>query len=262
MNAHIEQELARLKTLLGDWAARFDADLLETCPSTNTLLLERATRGAPSGSVLWALDQTAGRGRRGRGWQSAASASLTFSLLWRFAPDTPLAGLSLAAGLGVAQGLERLGVANIGLKWPNDLWVDGCKLGGILVEMADITRRPAAIIGIGLNVHPLPAERIGHAAAALSDHLAAPDATAILACLLIKLGETLDRFARDGFAPLRDAWMARHLFTDRRVQLIDEHTLTEGQCLGVDASGALLIEQDGKVLRYLGGDVSLRTVEP
>ena len=100
-------EPARLRTLLGAAAGRFDVDSLAECESTNTELLARAERGAPSGSVLVADRQTAGRGSRGRTWLASPEASLTFSLLWRFDGGLErMSGLSLAVGLAVVEALE------------------------------------------------------------------------------------------------------------------------------------------------------------
>ena len=129
-------EPARLRTLLGAAAGRFDVDSLAECASTNTELLARAERGAPSGSVLVADRQTAGRGSRGRTWQSSPGASLTFSLLWRFTDGVHgLAGLSLAVGVAVIRALAACGAHGVMLKWPNDILLDEAKLGGILVEL-------------------------------------------------------------------------------------------------------------------------------
>ena len=100
-------EPARLRTLLGAAAGRFDVDSLAECESTNTELLARAERGAPSGSVLVADRQTAGRGSRGRTWLASPEASLTFSLLWRFDGGLErMSGLSLAVGLAVVEAVK------------------------------------------------------------------------------------------------------------------------------------------------------------
>jgi biotin-[acetyl-CoA-carboxylase] ligase BirA-like protein len=140
-------------------ARRFDIDVLDSCDSTNAVLLARAEAGAPSGTVVIANEQTAGRGRRGRSWFASPGDSLTFSLLWRFAPGTAPAGLSLAVGLAVAQALTDLcagvGAGDTALKWPNDILKDGRKLGGILVELLPGAPH-AAVIGIGINLHLPP----------------------------------------------------------------------------------------------------------
>lgn len=257
--ATTDLELTRVRTLLGARAARFDLAVLPECTSTNTLLGERASGGAPSGSVIWALEQTAGRGRRGRVWRSKAGDSLTFSLLWRFTTSNALAGLSLAVGLAVAQALEGLGARKVQLKWPNDIWLDGRKLGGILVELQQVGTRCAAIIGIGVNLLPPPAEGIDQEFAGLSQALdRTADGAEVLAAILGTLGPLLDRFSEDGFAPFQADWMARHALQAQAVRLLDDRTSLDAVCLGVDPEGALLLDVGGSVRRILGGDVSLR----
>lgn len=262
--------LPALVSALGSHARRFDADLLDECDSTNAVLLARAEAGAPTGKVVITATQTAGRGRRGRAWISATGDSLTFSLLWRFAPGTRPAGLSLAAGLAVAAALEKVdafqghflqgaGRAAIQLKWPNDLLLGGKKLGGILVELLP-GELHAAIVGIGLNLRlpaVLPAElRIRSAAL---DYRGDPNQ--LLASILIELLAVLETFAVSGFAVLREAWMARHAHADVPIQLLTDFALPRtGLCRGVDVDGALLLERDGQVERILSGEVSLREI--
>src|SRR6266853_1670387 len=111
-------------------------EVLDECPSTNTVLAQRAAAGAPHGTVLACEHQSAGRGRRGHSWVSVVGGSLAFSILWRFPRGAgALGGLSLAVAVGAAKALERLGTRGVGVKWPNDLYCEGCKLGGILREL-------------------------------------------------------------------------------------------------------------------------------
>lgn len=253
-------DLALVARALGAHACRFDADLLDVCDSTNAVLLARAEADAPSGTVVIAADQTAGRGRHGRTWVSAPGDSLTFSLLWRFAPRTSPIGLSLAVGLAVANALTKVGAgetARIQLKWPNDLLKDGRKLGGILVELVPGAPH-AAVIGIGLNLRlpaALPAE-LEMQSAALD---AATDPNTLLAAILIELLAVLEIFAVHGFAALRAGWTARHTFENAPVRLLSDFAPPrDGLCRGVDDDGALLLESGGSVERVLSGEISLR----
>lgn len=256
----------RLKPLLGAFAARFDVDALAEGTSSSDLLLERAAAGAASGSVLVVDRQTAGRGRRGRHWASSPEASLTFSLLWRFDGGVErLAGLSLAVGVAVAEALAALGARGVALKWPNDVLLADGKLAGILVELASERRGVTAVIGVGLNLLPPPAEAAlaAHPAtppAALADALPAlPERHALLAGLLRTLAPTLDRFAAGGFPALRDEWQALHAWQDTPVRVLrDGRVELEGACRGADADGALLVETAAGVERCLSGDLSLR----
>lgn len=121
----------------------------DECGSTNDELRELARQGAPEGLVLLARRQTSGRGRRGAHWFAPEAESLTFSVLLR--PNAPKAHwprLSLAAGVAVAEALEACGVPT-GIKWPNDVWIHGRKVAGILVDAGE----NFAVVGIGLNVN-------------------------------------------------------------------------------------------------------------
>lgn len=236
---------------------RFDVDVLAECGSTNSELMQRAERGAPSGTVVVAERQTAGRGRMGRSWVAEPGASLTFSLLWRFATGTSPAGLSLAVGVALAEALAGAGVAGLALKWPNDLLRDGRKLAGVLVELVPGTPS-AAVIGIGLNLQlpqAMPAELRSTSAAVALD--TAP--SILLAGLLASLHEVLNAFAADGFFAVRERWLARCAHLDAPVNILSEFAPPlAGRCVGIDVDGALLVETDVCVQRILSGEVSLR----
>ncbi|MCX8087263.1 MAG: biotin--[acetyl-CoA-carboxylase] ligase [Rhodocyclaceae bacterium] len=254
-------DFAALHRALGEAACRFDIDLIEVCDSTNALLLARAEAGAPSGSVIVAERQTAGRGRRNRPWFSAPGESLTFSLLWRFAPGRFPAGLSLAAGLAVIEALAKVGAgktARLALKWPNDVLKDGKKLAGILVELVPGAPQ-AAVIGIGLNLRlpvALPGE-VRAMSAALDESV---DANALLAALLVELAATLEILGAQGFAALREAWRTHHAYEEAPICLLsDMAPPREGICRGIDVDGALLFETEGRIERVLSGEVSLRS---
>jgi BirA family biotin operon repressor/biotin-[acetyl-CoA-carboxylase] ligase len=255
---------AVIAAALAGQAGRFRVEVLDTCPSTNSLLLERAQQGAPSGTVAVCERQTAGRGRRGRSWLSAPGDSLTFSLLWRFAAGMPApAGLSLAVGVAVARVLEELGAAGVRLKWPNDILAGEAKLGGILVETLTAGGATAAVIGIGLNVR-LPREiaaALPTAAAGLDSVMPFPPSRNLLLAELLKaLAAMLEEFARAGFSGFIEEWLARHAYTGRLVRLLAEGAApVEGRCAGVDADGALLLETDSGVRRMLSGELSLRS---
>ena len=266
-------EPASLRSLLGDANGRFEVDSLAECKSTNTELLARAERGAPSGSVLVTDRQTAGRGSRGRSWLASPEASLTFSLLWRFDGGIErMSGLSLAVGVAVVEALEACGASGVKLKWPNDILLANAKLGGILVELHNESRDAGygeensamAVIGIGLNL--LLPDNIGAGdgfvlpPAALENAISPlPERHRLFAQLLIALARVFDRFASEGFAALRQQWQARHAWQDLPVRLLrDGSVLKEGICLGADDDGALLVRTEDGVERCLSGDLSIR----
>ena len=255
-----------LRPLLGAYAGRFDVDTLAICDSTSSELLRRADAGAPSGSVLVADAQTAGRGRRGRNWLSAPADSLTFSLLWRF-PGSPLqlSGLSLAVGVALARALAGLGAHGVGLKWPNDVLLrragEFAKLAGILIEMASDRRGTQVVIGVGLNLRA-PDAVPGQPAAGLVDALASgelPERHVLFAALLVELAQVLDAFTVDGFAGQKNEWLRWHAWQDEPVRVVEDgRELLAGTCIGADLDGSLLVRGESGVERVLAGDVSLR----
>jgi BirA family biotin operon repressor/biotin-[acetyl-CoA-carboxylase] ligase len=266
-NALPAPNLAALTAALGPLAPVFDIRWVEDCESTNSALLNAPPEEDGRTHVLVATRQSAGRGRRGRQWLAWPGASLTFSLLWRFAPGARApAGLSLVVGLALARTLEKLGVPGVALKWPNDTLVHGAKIAGVLVELLSGRGGSAAVIGIGLNLQ-LPADaHIPGQEGGVTDLALelgggeAPAREAVLAALLAELHPMLTTYARTGFELLRGAWQQRNAFANLPVRVSGEGLDVVGQCLGVDEDGALLVHSSAGVRRILAGEISLRPV--
>lgn len=245
-------------------AGNFSIIWVDECASTNGTLTAAPPADDGRVHVLVANRQTAGRGRRGRAWLSWPGSSLTFSVLWRFMPGAPApAGLSLVAGLALARALEGLGAQGIQLKWPNDVLVHGEKLAGILVELLPARGRPpAAVIGIGLNLH-LPTGTSVPGQSGVTDlsrtlEHELPAATIVLAAILTELHGLFEIYASAGFPALRGAWQQRHAFNDLPVCIRGDDSALYGICAGVDEDGALLLRTEAGLQRVLAGDVSLR----
>ncbi len=185
---------------LGLRARMLHIEILDQAASSNALLLQRAAKGAASGTVLAVEWQSAGRGRLGRTWHSGLGDALTFSLLWRFESGlAALSGLSLAVGVAMMRALDELGVQGAGLKWPNDVLLNDGKLAGILLEaQGDMLGPSAVVIGIGLNltVPESLRERIDQAVSDLASlDMAVPERNLVLAVLLKQLAAVLQEFA-------------------------------------------------------------------
>ena len=239
-------------------------EVLDECPSTNTVLAQRAAAGAPHGTVLACEHQSAGRGRRGHSWVSAVGGSLAFSILWRFPRGAgALGGLGLAVAVGAAKALERLGTHGVEVKWPNDLYCEGRKLGGILIESSgDILGPSAVIVGVGINVRlGAPArERIGGPATDIASHSeAVPSRTTVLVAALESIAGVLARFSREGFGPFREEWLQRDAWKGRRVALSQGgRRVAEGKVVGVAEDGALMLASVEGIERFHSGELSLR----
>lgn len=242
-------------------------EIYPTLDSTNTYLLAGANAGWPSGAVCLTERQTAGRGRRGREWLAPFGGSLALSLLWRFdlSPEM-LSGLSLATGIAVARVLRDLGVSEVGLKWPNDVWSRKRKLGGILLESGGVPGNFHVVAGIGLNValsHE-DAARIDQPWVDLREILGAipMDRDRLTALLISELFAVFVRFQAVGFTGFTGEWTDFDQVQGRWVRLQVSDAAVTGIARGVDATGALLLEtEDGQIHPYLGGEISLR-LEP
>ncbi len=231
----------------------FTVEVLPRVDSTNSELMRRARAGQVDPVLLVAQEQTAGRGRLGRSWQSAQGASLTFSVGLALDP-VDWSGLSLAIGLAAAEALHP----DIRLKWPNDLWVRDRKLAGILVETATLAGSSAryAIAGIGINVEPRGAEpALSTPPIALREMDPALDAEAALLAVAPRVIATMQAFASEGFAPLQARFVARDALAGRKVQLSDG---LAGEARGVNASGALLVHTAAGLRAVTSAEVSVR----
>ena len=232
---------------------------LDEADSTNAEAQRRAASGAPAGTLIWARRQTAGRGRRGRAWQSPPG-NLAFSLLLRPAvAPAAAATLGFVAGLALVDAIDGLLPAGRSsrLKWPNDVLVDGRKLAGILLESegARADRLDALILGLGVNLasHPPESEFPATDLRSACGVDLAPDA--LLADFAARLEAWMQRLAADGFAPLRAAWRARAHGLGRPIRVrLPRETLT-GIFADLDAAGFLLLDAPGGRRLVSAGDV-------
>ncbi len=233
--------------------AGFSVEVLPEIDSTNTELMRRARAGHGDAVLLVAEHQSAGRGRLGRQWSSRAGDSLTFSLGLPLQPAS-WSGLSLVVGVAVAEALHP----RVGLKWPNDLWVDGRKLGGILVETASFAQADGprqTVVGVGLNIHRPPGEGLSTPAASVDELLPELDAPAVLARIAAPLVAALQAFETAGFEPFLARFEARDLLRDRVVTLSDGST---GTAHGVAQDGGLLVHTAAGMRVVHSSEVSVR----
>jgi BirA family biotin operon repressor/biotin-[acetyl-CoA-carboxylase] ligase len=235
----------------------FSVEILPELDSTNSELMRRARAGQADPLLLVAERQTAGRGRLGRAWHSTAGQSLTFSLGLRLAP-ADWSGLSLAVGVSVAESLHPA----VQLKWPNDVWLDDRKLGGILIETASFGEGAGAryaVIGIGLNIAPRPAAGLSTPPAALQELLPGVDAPAALLRLAPALVRDVLAFEEAGFRPFQARFMARDALRERAVVLSDG---TVGTAHGVGETGSLLVHTAAGLQAVDSSEVSVRPAGP
>ena len=232
----------------------FTVEVLPEVGSTNSELMRRARAGRMEPVLLVAEQQTAGRGRLGRGWASKAGESLTFSLGLPLAP-ADWSGLSLAVGVALAESLHP----RVQLKWPNDLWLADRKLAGILIETASFGEggqaQRYAVVGVGINIAPRDAAGLSTPPASLQEVLPDVDAPGALLRIAAPLVQTLLAFQTFGFAPFQTRFNARDALRDRAVTLSDG---TSGTAHGTSEAGALLVHTARGMNAVTSSEVSVR----
>ncbi|MEW7983040.1 MAG: bifunctional biotin--[acetyl-CoA-carboxylase] ligase/biotin operon repressor BirA [gamma proteobacterium symbiont of Phacoides pectinatus] len=239
-------------------------DLHDHIDSTNSYLMGLAPEQQHPVQVCLAELQTAGRGRRGRAWVSPYGCNIYLSIGWLY-PMGPghLSGLSLLAGIAVVRALESLGIEGAGLKWPNDILREGRKLAGLLLEVSGEHAGPSRVVlGLGFNL------RLSREAARAIDQpwidLASIPGSAgigrnrLAAQLLNQLIAMLGRFEGEGLAPWVEEWTRLDLYYGQPVILQMGQRRVAGVHQGIDPSGALLLESQGALQTFHGGEISLR----
>jgi BirA family transcriptional regulator, biotin operon repressor / biotin---[acetyl-CoA-carboxylase] ligase len=244
--------------------AQLNQPRLEVIPvidSTNQYLLDRMNT-LQSGDACIAEYQQAGRGRRGRQWFSPFGANLYMSMYWRLEQGPAAAmGLSLVIGIVMAETLQQLGAQDVRVKWPNDLYLNDRKLAGILVELTGKTGDAAQIVmgaGINLAMRGADTAQINQGWINLQEAGIAINRNDLAAKLINSLREALPLFERDGLAPFTHRWKALDNFIDRPVKLLIGDREIHGTARGIDKQGGLVLEQDGELKSWVGGEISLR----
>ncbi len=233
--------------------------------STNSLLATMAANGAPAGTVVVAEEQSAGRGRMARHWHSPRGSGLYLSLLLR--PEIELSrvtSLPLVVGLALAEVLTPLAPETPPqVKWPNDVWLAGRKVGGILCELRMEPDAPYyVVVGIGLNVNLAPAEipadlrqRATSVAIAAGRTVSRP---ALLMALLDQLEREYDLWHSDGFAPFLERFASVDALYGRQIVISRGVAEASGTAVGVDCEGALLLRlADGSSETIYSGEAHI-----
>lgn len=243
-------------------------DVLQVTDSTSDYLkrLDQVCDSHTQAQACVAELQTAGRGRRGRHWVSPYGSNLYLSFSTRVSgARLASGGLSLAVAVAVLHALQHCGVAGLGLKWPNDIYYQGRKLAGILLDLSGESGGPyQVIVGVGINLH-MPdgaGEEIDQPWADLSQTGVKIDRNVLAGAILENLFNALDLFNEHGLESFTQEWQRHDLVSGHAVELQHEHQpLISGVARGIDAHGALLVERDGVTRGYHLGEVSLRLAQ-
>lgn len=255
-----------------DWAEMVASGYLQgrevhfraSTESTNDDALALGRAGAPSGTLVVAEAQSRGRGRLGRGWLSPPGVGLYCSLLLRPRLDpAELPKLTLATGLAASRAVEAVTTLPPLLKWPNDLWLAGRKVGGILAEALFEPAGPLVVLGIGLNVNTpresFPPELQEQATSLLLQAGREFARSALLTSLRRETMTMAVRLEEEGFAHILAEWRARDVTLGRELAwLTPAGQVVRGLSLGPDQDGLLRIrDAAGAVHEVISGDIAL-----
>jgi BirA family biotin operon repressor/biotin-[acetyl-CoA-carboxylase] ligase len=242
--------------------------------STNSYLLRRLPNQNHNLQVCLAEYQDSGRGRRGRKWISPFGSHIYMSMYWFLEQGMAAAmGLSVVSALAVSDAIKDLYQIDVQLKWPNDIYFDGVKLAGILIDLEGQALEPChCVIGIGLNIN-MPqksAEQVDQPWTDLQEviHKSIPnseyknndviDRDELAATLITKLSVRLQQHQSEGLTTMVNEWAKHDFYFNKPVKLITGTRKKKGICRGINSQGALLLEVDGQVSPVYGGEVSLR----
>lgn len=230
-------------------------------PSTNGFMLSH-TSELKSGDLCVAEYQSAGRGRRGRTWVSPYGHHLYFSQFWSFPQGMAQAmGLSLVVACSLVEVLKSFGVDHIGVKWPNDIYLNFKKLAGILIEMSgQADSECQLIIGIGVNMAMSEdqGKGIDQPWSDLSGLACIPNKTDLVIALHKQLKRDIQLFEREGLVAFKTRWQQADLFHGKEIRLLMGENHVDGICRGIDEQGAVLLETADGIQAYIGGEISLR----
>jgi len=242
-------------------------EIHDTINSTNSYLVERSQNNAPSGFICFAEHQTAGKGRRGRQWVSPYGSNIYVSILWRFQQGgiASTAGLSLAMGIAIIRALKQHDIHDVGLKWPNDIYSQGKKLGGILIEVSGEADGPcAAVIGLGLNMYlpEIQAQTITQAWTDLTKIIGENTLirNKLAGTILNHILSIINGFEVLGIKAYLDEWRSYDCLKGHTATLFIGQQQIEGIVEGIDDNGLLLIKRsDGSIQTFASGEVSFNS---
>lgn len=262
-------ELAILSEVTGSLIGQ-NLVFFQEVDSTNKVLKKMAAENAPEGTVVIADMQSTGRGRRGKTWMSAPNRGIWMSILLR--PNlhpSSVQTLTLAASVAVMKALEPLGIEGIGIKWPNDILINGKKVCGILTELsAEAERVDWVILGIGLNVNHSESD-FSHDIASIATSLRMNvnnntelDRSVLAASIIDEIENVYRGFIESGSSWVVEEWKKSNITLGKRVNIIGQQGSFHAEVLDITAEGKLIVKDDhGMVHEMLSGEISLTEAE-
>ncbi|TBL79710.1 biotin--[acetyl-CoA-carboxylase] ligase [Paenibacillus thalictri] len=258
-------DIPSLKSMLATKTLGRTIHYVDEIDSTQTLAHQFAEQGAEEGHLVIAERQTAGRGRMGRRWHSPKGKGIWMSLLLR--PRVPLhftPQLTLLAAVALCRAIRQTVKVEAGIKWPNDLLIDGKKISGILLETsAEDERLRYIVAGIGITANLEPEhfpEELRDVATSLRIESGQPvDREVLISSFLQQFEELYELYHEQGFAPIRLLWEALSVSLHRRIRCQKGGEYVEGYAESIDDSGALsVVLHSGERIKVYSGEVELR----
>jgi len=252
-----------ISTSLVEQGVHSTVEIHHIIDSTNDYLMRRIPNHVQNGQVCIAEYQSSGRGRRGRKWISPFGSHIYMSMYWLLPQGMSAAmGLNTIAALAISDAIKFLYNINVELKWPNDVYLNGLKLAGILIDLEGAPSDPChVVIGIGLNLN-MPnksGEQVDQPWTDLQKHTSKAVNRNQLSIEIIKrLLKRLEQHKQSGLVDVVNEWNTQDYFYDKAVKLITGKNETLGICKGINEQGALLLEINNEIKTIYGGEVSLR----
>lgn len=229
--------------------------VLESVDSTNTYMLKNSSN-VISGDTLLTEIQTAGRGRRGGKWFSGFARQLTFSISYVFDDISKIQGLSIGVGVAVAKAIESFGIKGIKIKWPNDIYINDCKVGGILIEVATDGSKVKAVIGVGINVYTDNLAVTDRRYSSIAENPTETFNRNLLAVKLINsIKDACLSFSNDDREKLFSEFDKRDYLKGKNISIQTEQGIVEGVALGIDYTGAIQLKNNDEVCSVTVGHI-------
>lgn len=223
--------------------------------STNTVMLTKA-KDLACGDALFAEIQCAGRGRRGGRWDAGICTNITVSVAWRFQNIKKIAGLSCAVGLCSCKALQEYTNKTVTVKWPNDIYLEKGKLGGILIEFCNVGKSVVAVIGLGVNISGITSnEESGYERACLVVDVKQNLRNEVAVALVNAIRSCCSHFEEEGLEPLLEDYAKCDRLAGHFVRIIDGNRVYEGKVLGIDHVGNIQLNNNGECLNVAAGHV-------
>jgi len=238
----------------------FSVQHFDSLDSTNQEALRQAAAGAKEGLTIVSKSQSKGKGRLGRSWQTMDDALALSIVLRPNITAAEVAKFSLLAAVASHQALS-LFAPQVGIKWPNDLLIEGKKVCGILTEMQTNNRDLAVVLGIGININT-PAQGwdkdMRTPPTSLNEHASQKvNKSDVLQAILESVNQWYNTWQQQGFTPIYQAWDDAHIAKQQQVLVHDGNAYIQGIALGLANDGALRLLVNGQEQRIIAGDVSI-----